>query len=451
MSRTWWRLLLPPGIILLIALAFWPLAGALPASIFLSGGLVVVLAYHLYHIEAFKRWQQQAQIEALPHGLGLWEVIFAEMYRQLRAQSRSHRRLSAVLGRFRRAAEALPDGIVVIDQDERIEWCNPAAEAQLNVSSKRDHGQPITRLVRQPQFAAYLDTENYNEPLVLKALPPYDATLSIQLIAFGDRQKLLICRDITNLERVETMRRDFVANVSHELRTPLTVLGGFVETLCDLPQINAKQTRHYYGLMQEQTQRMQRLVEDLLTLSRLESASNTVDEKSVDIPALLTSLHEETRSLSAGKHQVNFSLGSRNGLLGNEHELRSALGNLLSNAVRYTPAGGTIEISWRDDEGQAIFSVRDSGEGIAPEHLHRLTERFYRVDRSRSRETGGTGLGLSIVKHVATRHQAQLLIESKPGAGSTFSMRFPAQRTLAPQHEALATVSVQQKSDESIL
>jgi len=256
--------------------------------------------------------------------------------------------------------------------------------------------------------------------------------LSVKVVPYGINKKLLISRDITHLERIETMRRDFVANVSHELRTPLTVVNGFVETLQDMEQLDNDMSRRALALMGEQTKRMEGLVDDLLTLSRLENSLNALAEEVVDVPGLLKSLHQEGQALSAGKHTLKLELECGAKLQGNTAELRSAFGNLISNAVRYTPQGGEIIIRWHEQEaGKLMFSVHDSGIGIAPEHIPRLTERFYRVDRSRSRETGGTGLGLAIVKHIVSRHQGNLEIVSEEGKGSTFSIVFPAKRHLA--------------------
>jgi two-component system phosphate regulon sensor histidine kinase PhoR len=247
-------------------------------------------------------------------------------------------------------------------------------------------------------------------------------------VPFGEGKKLLVARDITDLERVDAMRRDFIANVSHELRTPLTVVGGFVETLADAPGLPAAESRRYFDLMLDHTRRMQRLLDDLLTLSRLESAEYALKDEAIDVSELAQALKAEAESLSRGRHRVTLQLDSSAWLKGSLQEIRSALGNLVSNAVRYTPEGGEITLAWRDRDGECVFAVADTGEGIAAEHIPRLTERFYRVDRSRSRETGGTGLGLAIVKHVLTRHGARLEIQSIPGKGSTFSAVFPAHR-----------------------
>jgi two-component system phosphate regulon sensor histidine kinase PhoR len=251
--------------------------------------------------------------------------------------------------------------------------------------------------------------------------------LSVQLVSFGDQAKLLLSRDVTELERVETMRRDFVANVSHELRTPLTVVIGFIETVLDMGVVQERGVRPL-NLAMNQALRMQRLVEDLLTLSRLESSQNRLQEELVDVRGLVQTLHQEALALSAGRHRVLLAIDTDVQLCGNTEELHSAFGNLVSNAITYTPPGGEIHLSWRLDAGQARFVVQDSGIGIEPKHLPRLTERFYRVDRSRSRETGGTGLGLAIVKHILARHGARLDISSDPGKGSRFAAVFPGER-----------------------
>jgi two-component system phosphate regulon sensor histidine kinase PhoR len=324
----------------------------------------------------------------------------------------------------------MPEGVVILDEVDRIEWCNPVAEKHLGINSTLDTGQHITHLLRQTQFAQYLSAHNYNEPLVIRQSRQRELTLSLQLVPYGDKQKLLISRDVTRLEEIQTMRRDFVANVSHELRTPLTVIGGFLETLADEPGSDPETRKWALALMTDQTTRMQRLVQDLLTLSRLEDTENLAREDKADVPDMLRKLYDEARSLSAGRHRIILDLDSNARLLGSADELRSAFGNLISNAIRYTPEGGMITLSWSIRNGQGIFAVKDSGIGIESQHISRLTERFYRVDRGRSRETGGTGLGLAIVKHVLTCHQAKLEIESELGKGSCFSARFPAERLI---------------------
>lgn len=440
MPNFWGRSAATLGLIALVALGAGALAGATAGLLLFSAGLLLYLFFHVSNLRALDLWLQRPDVETVPHGSGMWEEIFSALYQLMRRQSRSRHQLSSVLARFQLAANAIPDGIIMLNEADQIEWCNPVAERQLGLDNERDRGQRIHYLLRQGQFSDYLGAHNYSEPLILKPARSQDITLSLLLVPFGDKQKLLISRDITDLERVETMRRDFVANVSHELRTPLTVVAGFLETLTDLGRAEDDQLRHYFALMLEQTLRMQRLVEDLLTLSRLESTQNALQEAPVDIPALLETLFQEAQSLSAGRHRLRLEMVSHLGLFGSREELRSAFGNLVSNAIRYTPAGGGITLRWEVAEERAVFSVRDTGEGIEAQHLPRLTERFYRVDRSRSRQTGGTGLGLSIVKHVLTRHQGRLEIASEFGKGSTFSACFPLQRVL-PQEEAAVSPS----------
>src|SRR3989338_1533877 len=257
-----------------------------------------------------------------------------------------------------------------------------------------------------------------------------DMVLSIKLIPYGVNKRLLISRDITKLERIEAMRRDFVANVSHELRTPLTVVNGYVENLLDMPDMARDDALRALRRMAEQTKRMENLVTDLLTLSRLENDRSALHEETIDMAMLLNEIYHDGQLLNGGAHSVHLEVLSNVKLLGNHDELRSAFGNLLSNAIRYTPAGGIISLRWTERAGQPVFSVQDSGIGIAAQHIPRLTEHFYRVDRSRSRETGGTGLGLAIVKHVAMRHQAKIEVMSEEGKGSTFALVFPTKRAL---------------------
>jgi two-component system phosphate regulon sensor histidine kinase PhoR len=430
MTGFWWRPLIVLGLLAIFPLLLWPLAGAVAALLLFVALLLAYLFHHLRNLRALDGWLRQPDVSTVPHGSGLWDEVFGVLYQLERNQSDSRKNLSTALDRFQKAGEAMPDGVVMLNSADQIEWCNPVAEAQFGISLQRDRGQWMNYLIRQAQFTDYLAAHNYREPLIFRSSRNPDLVLSVQMVPFGDEQKLLLSRDITQLERVETMRRDFVANVSHELSTPLTVVGGFLETLVDMEHLDEKQTRHYLDLMLDQTSRMQHLVKDLLTLSKLESTHTAHREEKVDVPNLLRQLLAEAQSLSGGKHRLSLNLSSQCSLLGNVDELRSAFGNLVSNAIRYTPEGGEIVLQWEEWEDEGVFSVQDSGIGIEPQHIPRLTERFYRVDRSRSRETGGTGLGLAIAKHALTRHQARLEIESTPGKGSTFSACFPAKRLI---------------------
>ncbi|MEJ2174041.1 MAG: phosphate regulon sensor histidine kinase PhoR [bacterium] len=413
-----------------VGLVVGAFAGPVWAWSAVAGVLALRLLYHAAHLASLSRWLQSPQRSTLPRGHGVWEEVLAELHRTLKSLETERDQLARALLRFRAAAQALPDGVVILDHDDRIEWANATARRQLGVDARRDAGSPVVNLVRHPDFVAYLRRSDYGAPLILRSTRT-DAVLSVRIIEFGADRKLLSSRDVTNEERLDTMRRDFVANVSHELKTPITVLSGFVETLADEEVALAPtQRKRFLGLMAEQSQRMRHLIEDLLTLSALESSLAPSDEQEIAMRPLCDRLLEEGQALSAGRHQITVDATSDSALYGSESELTSAFSNLVSNAIRYSPDGGSVRIRWRTDHGRGVFSVSDTGIGIDPRHVPRLTERFYRVDRGRSRETGGTGLGLAIVKHVLTRHDASLDVESTPGQGSTFSAVFPEQRVL---------------------
>ena len=440
MNPVWRWLLLRLFLIAVFGGVAWLLSGAQTALIAVCVILLWMLIQHVRHLARLSRWIADPRPEALPPGSGIWENVFADFYHLLRRQRRSASRLTATLHEFRRAGMAMPDGLVVLDRENCIEWCNARAQQHFGLDAKRDAGQQITYLVRQPQFAEVL-LGGYSEPLTLRS-PHGELVLSVLIVPYEENRKLIISRDVTDRERVETMRRDFVANVSHELRTPLTVIGGFLETLSDIETPDPALIRRSLPLMSDQAKRMQMLVEDLLTLSRLESDANPGREEPVNVPDVARGLYHDALALSAGRHKVTLLLESTAWIIGAEDELRSAFGNLVSNAIRYTPEQGEVRLSWKSTaDGGAVFSVKDSGIGIEPQHLPRLTERFYRVDRGRSRETGGTGLGLAIVKHVVNRHAAKLEISSEPGQGSTFSVVFPESRIAADTAATLKTAS----------
>ena len=430
MQKFWGTYLLYFGVLAGVCVVAWEAAGADVALTIALLACAALLLNHLSQVRALRNWLQQPAAESVPMGRGVWSDIFGELYRMQRRQRASESQLSASLEDFRQAGAAMPDGLMILNPADRIEWCNPMAEQHFGLDARRDVGQSATFLVRQPQFLAYLRARSYSEPLTLRQSRGADYVLSIQLVPYGNQQKLIISRDITDLERVETMRRDFIANVSHELRTPLTVLGGFLETIAESGAGNADLLRRSLPLMSDQALRMQRLVEDLLTLSRLESSHNPPREEDIDVPRLAHELYREALALSGGRHRLLLDVASSAWLRGAEVEVRSAFSNLISNAVRYTRDDGEITISWRRRAEELSFTVTDSGIGVARQHIPRLTERFYRVDRSRSRESGGTGLGLAIVKHVMSRHQGRLEIDSQPGRGSTFTAVFPASRAI---------------------
>ena len=427
MSPIWRRGLLAPLAVGLIALAVWAFAGGTAALAALAVGAFAIVLWHLAQLNALTRWAGGALEEPVPEGRGTWAAAYAALYRRVRLRSARQRDLRLALDRFVSGAEALPEGVVVLDAANRVQWANPRAEAHLGVALRQDAGAPIVNIVRQPAFVQYLASGDFSEPVVIESQREAGTTLSIQVVPFGVEEKLLMSRDITRLEAVARLRRDFIANVSHELKTPLTVVTGFLETLADM-RLEAKQRQRYLALMTEQAQNMQRLIDDLLTLSSLESEHSVLQENEFAIVPLLLELSSDAKALSSGRHEVTLEIQQPANVVGSRDELASAFGNLVSNAVRYTPEGGRIALEWRATSSGAEFSVSDTGIGIAAEHIPRLTERFYRVDRSRSRATGGTGLGLAIVKHVLIRHQAELIIESAPAQGSRFTVRLPARR-----------------------
>ena len=429
MQGFWLRLSIPIALVTLVALLLWGVFSAALAVLFMLAVLLIVMALHARQLYRLGQWLHDARIETIPEAGGIWDEVFSRLYRMVKRHNQIRQELAAELQHIEQATAALPEGVAILNDANRIEWCNPLAQQHFDLDPERDFMQDITYLVRQPEFVEYLHESNFSEPLVMRPARHDDMVLSIKLIPYGVNKRLLISRDITQLERIEAMRRDFVANVSHELRTPLTVVNGFVENLQDMPDLNRDDARRALQLMAEQTSRMANLVADLLTLSHLENDQSPLLEEPVDMVALLEEIHREGQLLSDGSHTLRLEVTSNAKLLGNREELRSAFGNLLSNAIRYTPEGGTILLRWTERDGQPIFAVQDSGIGIAAQHIPRLTERFYRVDRSRSRETGGTGLGLAIVKHIAMRHQAKLEVLSGEGKGSTFSLVFPVRRS----------------------
>lgn len=399
----------------------WALFGAVDA---LLVGFIVILAMvfvQLSYLYQLNNWLDRPESARLPDGWGAWTNIFARLYRQRLADEKNQTELTEWLARFRQAMHLLPDGVVIMDDVLFLEWCNPAAEQHLGLTHERDKGMRVTNLIRSPEFMDYIILGRYDQPLTLSFR---NRKLIVQIIPFENRRQILVTHDATETERIEMMRRDFIANASHELRTPLTVIVGFLEIAATEMDLDARTRSAHIKLMTEQAHRMQSLIEDMLTLSRLESVDYPLRPERVDIAKLMEQVLREARALSAGKHQVTMECGGPD-VLGSTDELHSAFGNLASNAVRYTPAGGTIHLSWQDGANGPQFSVRDTGIGISPEHISRLTERFYRVDKSRSRETQGTGLGLAIVKHVLLRHGGTLAIKSEAGKGSNFIVCMP--------------------------
>ncbi|RZI67324.1 MAG: phosphate regulon sensor histidine kinase PhoR [Variovorax sp.] len=407
---------------------------------------------------ALDAWRANRLLDVLRQGgaglqsrsAGIWGELAERIRKLLREREQETRQAQDRLQEFLAAFQASPNGVVLVDEQGRIEWCNQTAAAQFGIDAERDVLQHLANLVRDPAFVAYLASWNYSRDVVIDATHARGRSgqamrLSVQVHPYAGNRRMLLSRDITAVEQAEAMRRDFVANVSHEIRTPLTVLAGFVETLQNLP-LDAEERARYLALMAQQSHRMETLVNDLLTLSRLEGSAAPTLSQWTRVRALVAQCEDEGRGLSSrlapsAGHRLSFSVEGDVEIAGVPTELQSAMSNLLSNAIRYTPGGGEVTVTWRAlPDGRGEYAVRDSGPGIAAEHIPRLTERFYRVDRSRSRETGGTGLGLAIVKHIAQRHGAELRIESTLGTGSRFAIVFPVTR-LRPARVAAGQVA----------
>jgi two-component system phosphate regulon sensor histidine kinase PhoR len=433
-----WRISVFLGFIGTGALLGWWLLGDNGLAAGLAAAAVGWFVYDTARGLRVARWLRRGELAQAPAMSGLWGEVADRARRALREREQHATDAQQQLQQFLAAIQASPNGVVLLDANGRIDWCNQTAAGQLGFDPVRDRLQQIGNLVRDPAFAAYYTGRLGGSEITIHgrdSTPGRPVRISVHLHPYGDGRRLMLSRDVTALEQAETMRRDFVANVSHEVRTPLTVLAGFVETLQNLPLPPQEQAR-YLALMAQQARRMQTLVDDLLTLSRLEGSPPPGLLDWMPVHDTLEQLMQEAHALSRAlgrSHDISVERGPALEVGGSASELQSAMSNLVGNAVRYTPPGGQVKIGWHLlQDGRGEFRVRDSGPGIAPEHLPRLTERFYRVDRSRSRETGGTGLGLAIVKHVAQRHGAELRIESTPGAGSVFTIVFPATRLRQP-------------------
>ena len=382
-------------------------------------------ALQLYQFRKLKNWLAQELESDPPDAKGEWGVVFDHLYRIRKARLTREKELLFVINRFQQFSSALKDAVVIIDKQNNMQWWNRAAEHLLGFRDESDKGKPLFNIMRDPSFIRYCQRGQFNEPLLQTS--PHDTNIELQyyITEFGDSEKLLVARDITDLIRLEQTRQDFVANASHELRTPLTVIRGYLETFLDQGSLPKPLSRAMQQ-MQQQSNRMQSLVEDLLLLSRLDSTEVNTDDSPVDISGVILSILGSAEQVAKGKkHNISVNLAENIGLVGREKELHSAFSNLIYNALRYTPDAGNIDISWSCDTSGGCFSVTDNGVGIESFHLDRITERFYRVDDDRSAHTGGSGLGLAIVKNVLNRHQGYLEIESTLNKGSCFSCHFP--------------------------
>ncbi len=407
--------------------AFSAIVGWMTAVIFLA----LLLIHQLWHASKLTVLLLSPSYGEVPVAMGIWGEIYYRLHKLVKGWRDQVLEVEQQHQRFIQAIQASPNGVVMLNEDDQIEWCNAIAEKHFGLNARRDAMQRITHILRKPAFVQYIIRQNYREPVKLTGMGDFEQfSLEVQIFPYGDKQKLVLSQDISQIEKTDAMRRDFVANVSHELKTPLTVLAGFLETVTEL-DLNQEERDRYLEMMSVQTGRMKTLVEDLLTLAKLEGNPEPPISQVVNMPNMLARLKLDAEGLSQGKHQITFDQQTNKNILGDDLELYSAFGNLVSNAVRYTPEGGKVSVTWSQTGEEIELCVSDTGPGIAAEHIPRLTERFYRVDRSRSRETGGTGLGMAIVKHVINRHHGELKIDSTVGVGSRFCLVFPKQR-IAP-------------------
>ena len=410
------------GVALACAWLFGDTVAARWLALYFAGYALIQTSY----LARLNHWAALPRMRDVPLGSGAWGIVLDRLGRVAKSSSETRTELTAELAQIHAAVDRLPDGLVVLDRFDHVAWCNNAA-AEL-------HGifgvaRPLHLFIQTPEFLAYMEGSDYSRPPVLTLAARPGRLFELQLQRTGEGSKLLITRDITEHATLDAMRRDFVANVSHEFRTPVTVIGGFAETLLNL-DLDLDTRREYLGNILRQSQTLQRLVEDLLMLSSLENSAAQPVEEPVDVHALVNMLIDEARTISQGRHTFSMVLDAPPMFRAVPAELESAVRNLITNAIRYTPDGGRIDVEWRYRDDEAWLTVRDTGIGIAPEHIPRLTERFYRVDRGRSRDSGGTGLGLAIVKHVLQRCGGRLHVESTPGHGSAFALRMPASRQI---------------------
>ncbi|WP_318504467.1 phosphate regulon sensor histidine kinase PhoR [Photobacterium leiognathi] len=394
---------------------------------FLLAATWIQLIWHFHNQLKMSDWLWKDRSLTPPSGSGSWEPLFNGMYRLQQRNRRRRKELTTLIRRFRNGAESLPDAVVVFRSEGNIVWCNKLAQQLLGLRWPDDAGQPISNLLRSPDFVRYLSRQSFDTPLEITSPMNYDRTLELRIMRYTEGEYLMAVRDVSQLKQLEGMRRNFFANVSHELRTPMTVLQGYLEMSSDPDMLVGPMWDRAHGVMTEQLARMNALVEQLLTLSKIEAAPTIELEDEVDVPAMLDILEKEAVSLSGDKNQqISFDVDHSLKVLGDDDQLRSAISNLVYNAVKHTPADADIGVRWYRVANGARLEVTDSGEGIAAQHIHRLTERFYRVDKARSRETGGSGLGLAIVKHALSHHDSHLEIESELEKGSTFSFTLPS-------------------------
>ncbi len=395
-------------------------------------GLLLYLGWNLYHLVRLERWLRRGAKRHPPEASGIWGEIFRYYYLIKQKEKRRKKRVAELLKQFRATNRAMPDAALILDQHYEIEWINEASTALLGFHPKRDIGQRVDNFLRTPEFIDYLERGDFSDAITIPSPLSMETTLSVRLVPFGKHQRLMVATDVTEMHRINTIRKDFVANTSHELRTPLTVLRGYLENMSDLTDGELQRWQHPLRKMCQQTDHMINIVDDMLLLSEIEQSRQAPLDQLIDIPELLRGVTDEARILSEqqnqGQRDFLLELDTELLLRGDQRDLYAACSNLIFNAVKYTPHDGTITITWERIGDTPRLTVTDTGIGIPKRDLARLTERFYRVDKGRSRDRGGTGLGLAIVHHVAHRHDAELRIDSQWGEGSQFSILFPGER-----------------------
>lgn len=432
MRTAWIRELVRVALGLLAALIVGALLDRIALLLLLAVGGYA--AWHGYWLYRMHDWLAHRRREPPPEAAGVWGEVFQLLYRRYRRNQKRKQRIARLLRDFGESTDAMPDGTVVLNPVWQIRWFNEAAGRLLGLTRPQDIGQHVANLVRHPAFARYLTLEDFREPVEIPSPPDAERRVSLKIVPYGDGERLLLVRDVTRLHRLEQVRREFVANASHELRSPLTVVAGYLDVLKEALEDDERLRQDWERPVREmraQAERMSAIITDLLELSRLETAPGGGDDREIHVQGMLARIRDEALALGEGPRDIVLELRAAVRLLGVEREIYSAFSNLVFNAMRYTPRDGCVRLTWylRDDE--PCLTVADTGIGIAKEHIPRITERFYRVDPSRGRNTGGTGLGLAIVKHVLQRHGGRLEIESTPGEGSEFTCVFPAHRAIA--------------------
>ena len=394
-------------------------------------GLIICLAFmscylimHMYWIFRLKKWLNNPSLSNLPHGTGIWQQIFTKHYQVFKKNKNSKKELVSALDQFTQAAEALVDGVVALNENNEIIWCNNKAKIMFNLNIKKDTGQPINYIFRNTELINYLEKANFDESIKINLDSNLKKAIEVKILLFGEKQKVLIAKDISQAIKIEATRKEFISNVSHELKTPLTVISGFIETLEDMAEFKNKDHKKIFKMMSSQAYRMTKLVDDLLLLSNVESNLFQNRSEKLKINIMIKKIKKSISSIDNKKHKIKYLINENLNIYGSKKEIESAFYNLITNAIRYTENNGSISISWGLINGLPIFEVKDNGCGIEQKHIDRITERFYRVDPDRSRDTGGTGLGLSIVKNIIKQHNGELKITSEVGKGSSFKLIF---------------------------